>query len=287
VNPAMDISTFTAHRETVTTATGDIAYTELGDGPAALFIHGIGTSGAYWRHVIEQLAGTTRCVAIDLPAHGGTPARADLSVAAMAEVVAELSDALGLSQLDLVGSDTGGAVAQIFAARNPERLRTLALTNCDTDGNLPPPEFAPVIEVARQHKLAEVIVAIVSDPAAWRTSPLAAGYEHPERIPDEAWREYLMPIGATIDRARDFERILASLDPADLTAITGALATLDVPTMIVWGTGDAAFGIKWAYKLRDAIRGATDVIEVEGAKAFFPEERPADLVPRLRTHWRR
>ena len=283
----MDISTFTAHRTTVATATGEIAYTELGDGPAALFIHGLGTSGAFWRHAIEQLAGTTRCIAIDLPGHGGTPASADLSVAVMAEMATELSDALGLGQLDLVANDTGGAVAQVFAARNPERLRTLTLTNCDTDGNFPPPEFAPVIEVARQHMLAESLVAIVSDPAAWRTSPLAGEYEHPERIPDEAWREYLMPIGATVDRARDFERILTSLNPADLKAVSGALAALDVPTMIVWGTKSAPFGIEWAYKLRDAIRGATGVIEVDGAKTFFPEERPADLVPHLRTHWGR
>ncbi|HWG01394.1 MAG TPA: alpha/beta fold hydrolase [Trebonia sp.] len=163
----MEVSTFTARRKTVTTQAGDIAYTEFGDGPAALFIHGIGTSGAAWRHVIEQLAGTTRCIAVDLPVHGGTPARADLSVATMATLARDLADALDLGQVDLVGADTGGAVAQIFAARNPARLRTLALTNCDTDGNFPPPEFAPIIEAARQHQLAGALSAITADPAAW------------------------------------------------------------------------------------------------------------------------
>jgi len=121
----MDVGTFTAHRRTLACPAGDIAYTEFGDGaaPVALFVHGLGTNGARWRHVIEHLSDTSRCVAIDLPAHGGAPARADVSVAAMAGMIAELCDGLGLGQVDLVGNDTGGAVAQIFAARHPRRIR--------------------------------------------------------------------------------------------------------------------------------------------------------------------
>lgn len=294
----MDVAAFTANRKTLiprapmpgATAAkgGEIAYTEFGDGPAtALFIHGLGTSGALWRHVIEQVSDTTRCVAVDLPGHGGTPAREDLSVSAMADVVAELHEALGLGPVDLVGNDTGGAVAQVFAARHPGSLRTLTLTNCDTDGNFPPPEFAPVIEIARNGELAGSLVSLVNDPAAWRASPLAAGYENPEKIPDEAWLEYLPPVGGTLDRARDFERMLASLDPKDLSDIQDALRALDVPTLIVWGTGDSAFGLKWAYLLRDSVAGAKEVVEVDGAKVFFPDERPGDLIPHLRRFWGR
>jgi len=47
------------------------------------------------------------------------------------------------------------------------------------------------------------------------------------------------------------------------------------------------FATKWAYELRDLIPGARDVIEIEGAKVFFPEERPAALVPHLQHHWNR
>src|ERR1700761_1560547 len=123
----MDVSTFTARRRSLPAEGGEIASTEFGDpgAPAALFVHGLATGGLMWRHVIEQLSGTTRCIAIDLPAHGGTPARADMSPGALAEVITELCDGLGLDQVDLVGNDTGGALAQIFAARHPERLRTL------------------------------------------------------------------------------------------------------------------------------------------------------------------
>jgi pimeloyl-ACP methyl ester carboxylesterase len=283
----MDVSTFTAHRRSLTAPAGEIAYAEFGDGPAALFVHGLATSGLLWRHVIEQLSGTSRCIAIDLPAHGGTPAREDLSVSALAEVVAELCDGLGLGQVDLVANDTGGAISQIFAARHPERLRSLTLTNCDTDGNFPPPDFVPMVELARQGKLAQTLVAIASDSASWRVSPLAGLYSDPAEIPDEVWREYYA-IGGTMDRARDAERMIASLDPADLAAASEGLRTLRVPTLIVWGTAkENNFDVKWAYQLREMIPGARDVVEVPGAKIFFPEERPGDLVPHLRRHWGR
>lgn len=87
----MDVSTFTARRRSLSADGGEIAYAEFayaefGDAgaPAALFVHGLATGGLMWRHVIERLSGTTRCIAVDLPAHGGTPARGGMSVAAMA-----------------------------------------------------------------------------------------------------------------------------------------------------------------------------------------------------------
>jgi len=283
----MDVSTFTAHRRVLNTDAGEIAYTEFGDGPVALFVHGLATNGVLWRHVIEELAGTSRCLAIDLPAHGGTPPSDDPSVDAIAEMVADLCDGLGLGQVDLVANDTGGAIAQIFATRHPGRLRSLALTNCDTEGNFPPPDFAPMIEAARQGQIAELLVAIANDPAVWRTSPLAVGYQDPARIPDEVWRAYYTPIGSTIDRARHFERMLAAIDPAEMSGVGDALRRLDTPTLLVWGTGDEGFGVKWAYQLQETIPGARDVIEIDGAKLFFPEERPGDLVPHLRGFWGR
>lgn len=283
----MDISTYLAHRTAIATDAGEIACAQFGEGPAALFVHGLATNGALWRHVIEQVSDTTRCVAIDLPGHGGTPPRDDLSLAALAGTLTELCDGLGLDQVDLVSNDTGGAVAQVFAARHPERLRTLTFTNCDTEGNFPPPEFAPIVDQAKQGQLAEMVTAIFADRASWRTGPLAGGYEHPETVPEDALACYYEPIGGTIEKARAFERLLAALDPADLEGVTGALRTLTVPTLIAWGTGDQMFGMKWAQQLRETIPGARNVVEVEGAKTFFPEERPGDLVPHLRSLWGR
>jgi pimeloyl-ACP methyl ester carboxylesterase len=283
----MDVSTFLARRKTLTTPAGDIAYTELGTGPAALFVHGIGTSGVLWRQVIEQLRGTSRCIAPDLPAHGGSAARDDMSVTALAEALAGLCDELGLGQVDLVGNDTGGAIAQVFAARHPDKVRSLTLTNCDCEGNCPPPEMVPFVEQARQGAVAPVLAGIAADPATWPTNPLTVGYEHPERVPEEVWRAYLTGIAGTIERARESERLIAALDAADLEAVSEPLRALNAPTLLVWGTGDQTFPVKWAHHLRDVIPGAREVIEVDGAKFLFPEERPDDLTPHLRRHWGR
>lgn len=284
----MDVATFTSHRRSLATDAGDIAYTEFGTGPAAVFVHGLGTNGALWRHVVGELGDTTRCIAVDLPLHGGTPPRDDMSVTGMAAVLGELCAGLGLGPIDLVANDTGGAVAQVFAARNPELLRTFTLTNCDTDGNFPPPPFAPVIEMAARGELAPMLAQMLGNADAIRASALGAGFEHPDRIADEELLAYATPVAGTPERARHFERMLAALrDADDLKAVDDRLRALNVPTLLVWGTGDEAFGVEWAHRLKDTIPGVTKIVEVDGAKVFFPAERPDALVGPLRAHWGR
>ena len=283
----MDVNTFLSHRRSLATSSGEIAYTEFGTGPAALFVHGAGLSGALWRQVIEELSGTSRCIAVDLPAHGASPGRPDMSLTALAEALADLCDTLGLGQVDLIGNDTGGAVAQVFAGRHPDKIRSLTLTNCECEGNFPAPDFAVIIEQARQGALAPLLAQIAANPETWPANPLSMGYQDPDRVATDAWRDYLTGIGGTIERARESERLVASLDAADIEAVGGQLRTLEAPALLVWGTADTNFDVKWAYQLRDMIPGAREVVEIDGAKIFFPEERPEDLVPQLRRLWAR
>ena len=63
-------------------------------------------------------------------------------------MLTEFLDALEIDQVDLVGNDSGGGIAQIFAALYPERVRSLTLTNCDTHDNWPPEAFKPFLEMA-------------------------------------------------------------------------------------------------------------------------------------------
>jgi pimeloyl-ACP methyl ester carboxylesterase len=281
-------------RALVQTPSADVSYLDLGPaagtreaGRAALFVHGVGTNAHLWGRAIEQLAPDYRCVAIDLPAHGASPARPDqdLSIGAFADVLDAFCAALGLDAVDLVANDTGGAVAQVFAARHPERLRTFTLTNCDCHDNIPPEVFAPTVELARQGQLAPGAPSLLEDPTVARAAVFAMGYEDPEYLSPEDVRGFLEPVLGTEERARTFERVLAALEPTDVLAAEPALAQLAVPTLIVWGTGDEFFETKWAYYLRDLIPGATEVVEIDGARLFWPDERAPELVTHLRRHW--
>jgi pimeloyl-ACP methyl ester carboxylesterase len=286
----MDLGAFDARRATIPTRRGAISVIDTGDigaGPAAVFVHGVGTNAYLWRHVIGRLSREHRCVALDLPLHGRSPARADqaFSLGALAEVVADLCDGLDLAAIHLVAHDTGGALAQIFAARHPDRLVSLTLTNCETHDNVPPDAFKPTVELARAGQLAPAAPGLLADLGAARAAVFAMGYEDPERLSTDMVRAFLEPVIGTAEAAKLFERLLASLEPDDLLRVEPALAQLTVPTLVVWGTGDEFFDLRWAYWLRDTIPGVTRVIEIEGAKLFFPDERADDLAPHLRRHW--
>ncbi|ADJ46723.1 hydrolase [Amycolatopsis mediterranei S699] len=283
----MDLRTWEDQRGRVSTASGDVSYTDVGEGPVALFVHGVGTNNLLWRKVMTELAGERRCVAPDLPGHGASPVTPaqDLSLNGLARLLEDFCESLELGTVDLVANDTGGAVAQVFAAHHPDRVRTLTLTNCDTRGNLPPESFRPVVELAERGKLAPLLVQLAADPERARTAALGGGYEHPEQLSDEVLAAFVRPVGGTLEAAREFERLLTSVRGEELDAIEPLLKEFRVPTLLVWGTGDPNFGVEWAYRFRDAVPGVTEVVEVPGAKLFFPDERPEDLVPHLRRHW--
>src|SRR5215475_13971986 len=68
----LDIATFHAGRRFADVKSGHIAYVEQGEGPAALFIHGVPLNGFHWRHVVSRLRHRRRCIAIDLMGLGYT-----------------------------------------------------------------------------------------------------------------------------------------------------------------------------------------------------------------------
>ena len=109
-------------------------------------------------------------------------------------------------------------------------------------------------------------------------------YQDPARPPDDQLRAWVQTL-ATPEAARQFQRFVAGLRPDDLLAVEPQLARLQVPTLIVWGTDDVFFPLSDAYWLRDTIPGACDVVELDGARLFFPDERPDELAEALLRHW--
>jgi pimeloyl-ACP methyl ester carboxylesterase len=186
----------------------------------------------------------------------------------------------------VVANDSGTAIAQIFAARCPARIRTLTLTNGDADGNSPPADFRQVVEMAKAGVFSAQREAFAADVGLLRPG-FAAGYERIDAVSDETLRAYVGPLFATPEATSALERWLVSFEDVSQTReIEPLLRKLTAPTLIVWGTGDHFFPLKWAYWLKGAIPGARQVVELEGAKLFFPEERPDELAEAVRAHWR-
>lgn len=282
----MNQADFTAARKWAKTSHGEIAYVEKGDGPAALFVHGVFLNGYLWRESLDALSDVRRCIALDLLGHGATktPASVDPSFPAQAAMIGEFLDALRLDQVDLVANDSGGGIAQIFAAEHPERIRTLTLTNCDVHDNYPPPALQPLVDASKAGGLGAIGKGWLADPDSLRAA-FGVAYEHPERLGDELVEIYLEPIFSTDEAAKKVERMIAEFDNSANVSIEPKLRQLQAPTLIIWGTDDIFFDKKWAHWLKDTIPGATDVIEVEGAKLFFPEERPEFFAKQLREFW--
>jgi pimeloyl-ACP methyl ester carboxylesterase len=283
----MTIAALEARRRTVSTSHGPISCIDMGKGPAALFVHGLGTNALLWRRVFDGLAGQRRLIALDLPLHGRSPGAADqaFGLGALADVLEAFCAAADLDDLDLVANDTGGGIAQIFAAAHPERIRSLCLTNCETHDNVPPPAFKPTVDLAATGALAAGAPRLLADLGVARALVFGSGYEDTEHLGLDVVRSFLEPVLGTPERAHEFERLIVSLRADDLLAAEADLGELRTPTLIVWGTADVFFELSWAYWLRDLIPGARDVVEVEGGRLFFPDERPEELVDPLRAFW--
>jgi len=270
----MNLAEYDGHRQVADTKSGPVGYLDVGSGRPALFVHGVGTSGLLWRNVIGALKDERRCIALDLPLHGHTPVRPgqDLSLTGLAKVVEDFCAALELTGADLVANDTGGAVAQIVAAHQPQRLATIALTNCDTPGNVPPLAFKPTVWLARAGLLAPLAgPRLLRNLPKTRKRMYGMGYQDIRKLPLEVVRSYLEPLIGTKDLARQGQRWIASLHNRDLAAVAPALRRLTVPTLIVWGTGDITFRPRYAHWLRDAIPGAAKVVTIDGGRLFFPD----------------
>src|ERR1700741_2321559 len=224
-----------AEQRQVETASGRISYMEYGRGPVALFVHGVLLNGHLWRHQLAELSDIRRCIAVDLLAHGETEIAPDqdVSVTANAEMLKQFLDALKIDQVDLVGNDSGGGICQIFAALYPEQVRTMTLTNCDTQDNCPAEEVKPFVEMVAAGGLSKTLSAMLGDKSIYR-SPGALGpaYEHPEAVTDEDIETYLRPHLRNEQRTHDLERFVGAFDNKHTLAIEPQLRQLRAPTLI-------------------------------------------------------
>ncbi|MCA1847259.1 MAG: alpha/beta fold hydrolase [Actinobacteria bacterium] len=107
-----------------------VHYVDEGSGPTLLFVHAGPAWSFIFRGVISELRQEFRCVALDLPGSGLSPARPGErpTMAAASQLVERFFDAVALDRVTLVVHDVGGPVALAMASRRPERIAAVAVT---------------------------------------------------------------------------------------------------------------------------------------------------------------
>jgi pimeloyl-ACP methyl ester carboxylesterase len=246
-----------------------------GAGEPVVFVHGFATSSHLWRDVVSLMPAGHRLVVLDLLGHGRSdpPGRRALGLAAHAERLVALLDALGIDSATVVGHGIGGGVAQALAVRRPTRVTRLALV-----ASVAFDRWAP-----RDVRVARATLPLTRHlPPGWLLSMVRAELE----------RGYTDPVRAThaIDRyARPFVtaagrdalvRHIAALDTRESDALGRQLGELTMPTTVIWGAQDPFLPVLLGQRLAGAIPGATlDVIA--DARHFLPEEAPRQVADSL------
>ena len=106
-----------------------IAYTDEGDGPTLLLVHD-GMWSYMWGQVIERLSGSFRVVTLDFPGSGLSPdSDRPVTLESDSELLESFVDKLGLTRFTLVAHDLGGGVGIGLAARRPNLVEGMVLTN--------------------------------------------------------------------------------------------------------------------------------------------------------------
>jgi pimeloyl-ACP methyl ester carboxylesterase len=285
----LDAAAFASLRGFAETPFGRIAYVERGNGSAALFLHGFPMNGFQWRGSLERLSPYRRAIAPDFMGLGYTEVsdQQDLSPQAQTDMLAAFLDRLAIPSVDLIANDSGGTVAQLFAAQHPHRVRTMLLMNCDVHENSPPPQMRNSINAARAGTYDQKMQRHLDDRVYARSEKgiIGSAYMNPESVPDEAIDYYFKPLVASAMRKSQLNRHLAAVEPNPLPAIEQTLRRSSVPARMVWGTADPLFPVVWAEWLDKALPESRGIRLVQGGKLFWPEERPDIVAEEARKLW--
>jgi pimeloyl-ACP methyl ester carboxylesterase len=262
----------------------DIEYTDTGQGPTVLFVHGVYVTGAVWNDVVAELGEGFRCIAPTWPlgAHSTPTNGADIGAEAAAKRIVHFMEALELTDVTVVANDTGGGLV-LASLGDPtldtSRIARLVLTNCDSYEHFPPGSFAQIVKLCRfSATLGGGIVRMLAT-GAGQSFFLKAVSKHPPS--HERQREVFGAFATSAGARRDAVTVTASLDPALTMRAAPAIEAFDRPVTLPWGTDDKLFPLDHARRLRDAFPNAT-LIEIPDCSAFVMLDAPRKLAEAIR-----
>ena len=216
----------------------NIHYVDKGQGPALVLIHGLGGCLYNFRYNIAALSERLRVVALDLKGFGYSdrPPDADYSQTAQAELVAGFMHQLGIERAAVLGHSLGGAIALRLASLFPERVDRLILV-----ASAPPARLVPPLGGVALRPILRLGTALVLHQPGLRETVLRSGFYDPSFVTAEMVEEF-----------RRFSRIRGSTEAIVHVLADSAhdeplaLARICQPTLLLWGDGDRAMGLRIA-----------------------------------------
>jgi pimeloyl-ACP methyl ester carboxylesterase len=236
-------------------------------------VHGWGCSVYSYRGVLPKLAERgRRAIAIDLRGHGLSEKReqSDLyTIDALARLVAEVCDQLGIQHATFVGHSMGSGTLARFAELYPRYVRALVLTA--------PVGFEKTFDIraaiqATPGFLVPILPKLVSRSLIQFVIRKAYGNKElvTERDVEEYWAPSQFPAFARITRTL--------LHIFDWTAGGhGCFQGISAPLTVVYGTKDSIVPPRAALRYGDVVRGAT-FIRLDGIGHAIPDEAPDRVV---------
>lgn len=262
---------------------GGLAYTDVGQGPPVVFLHGNPTSARLYRHLIRDLVRDYRCIAPDHLGFGRSDAPPDASYRppAHATRLEILLRKLDLTNVTLVLHDWGGPIGLAYALRHPETVQRLVLMN--TWG-------WPLVH----RPLLQGVSRLLGTPHGRLTVEQANAFAHlimPATTgPAEApYPEWIQAYAASLDtRPR---RYACWALARSLHTETTWLRTLwthrhrlpDRPLLLCWGMADPAFGRETCLRRWDALSSTSTLYRFWEKGHYLPEEMGPALVSPVRS----
>lgn len=268
---------------------GDLTFDvlEMGptDGPPVVLLHGFPQFNTSWVPVMERLSSRGfRCVAPNQRGYstGARPSRRrDYVAKKLAGDVVALIDALGVSEVHLVGHDWGGNVAWATAALAPERVSSL------TTLSVPHPQAFFKALVTTRQGLASWYVYFFQLPGApewFLTRRDGRGFawmigDYAGQSPERTARDYqAMVASGALTTALNWYRAALLNDPRIIRTRTS------VPTMFIWSDGDNALLERGARDTENYVTADYRFEQISGASHWLPDERP-DEIAELMLDW--
>jgi pimeloyl-ACP methyl ester carboxylesterase len=238
-----------------------------GSGPKVGFLAGLGGLPR-WLPFLDELARTRTVIAPSLPGYpGGGTGHAVLDTHLdWVIAVRQLLDKSGLTGCDLVGASVGGAFAAEMAAIFPGQVKRLAL--------LAPfglfDEAEPATDPWAQRRDA-VAGLMCADAAKWNEMVAP-----PEGANSVEW---------PIEMVRASEAAARAFWPLGNTKLEKRLGLIDVPTLLLWGDGDAVLPPSYAQKFARGIDGGRARAEtVPGAGHLAYLDQPEAVARAVLAH---